>query len=122
MMTLLGHDPHMSYVERAAVLAAQGIALWDVLGVCERKGSLDASIVSDSEIANDFGRFFLEHPQIDRVFFNGRKAEQVFFARVLPTLSDDLARVQYRCLPSTSPAMASFSFEQKLALWRQILE
>jgi len=122
MMTLLGRDPHMSYVERAAVLVAQGIALWDVLGVCERKGSLDASIVSDSEIANDFERFFVEHPRIDRVFFNGRKAEKVFFARVLPTLSDDLASFQYGCLPSTSPTMASLSFEQKLALWRQILE
>jgi TDG/mug DNA glycosylase family protein len=122
MMTLLGQDPELPYAERTAAMVAHGIALWDVLGSCERTGSLDASIVSNSEVANDFTGFFRKHPRIQRVYFNGRKAEQAFRARVLPTLSNDLSRLQFHCLPSTSPAMASLGFRQKLEQWRQILE
>lgn len=122
MMTLLGQRPALSYEQRVALLAEHRIALWDVLKTCQRPGSLDTSIVNGSEVINDFNDFFARHPGIQKIFFNGRKAEQLYRSRVLPVLSDQYVRVPARCLPSTSPAMASLNFEQKLEQWRQVLE
>src|SRR5688500_13438773 len=48
---LLGFDPQASYAERIAGLARQRVALWDVLGSCRRRGSLDEAIERGSERA-----------------------------------------------------------------------
>jgi hypoxanthine-DNA glycosylase len=100
-------------------LIASRIALWDVLQTCVRPGSGDAEIVEDSIVPNNFPAFFAAHPRIGRVYFNGAKAEQVFRLHVLPSLDVDLDFVR---LPSTSPAHASRTYEQKLAAWRAELE
>jgi hypoxanthine-DNA glycosylase len=121
MMTLFGMDPELSYSERTAVLKAHGIALWDVLKTCQRPGSLDTSIINGSEVVNDFKQFFEGHPDIQVIFFNGRKAEQIFHSLVLPALSARFSDFPRVCLPSTSPAMASLDFEQKLERWRPVI-
>ena len=54
------------------------VAVWDVLRLCRRRGSLDSAIEPDSMVANDFGAFFDAHPAIERVFFNGAAAEKNF--------------------------------------------
>jgi hypoxanthine-DNA glycosylase len=121
MGRLLGFDPaNTSYAQRTAYLTAAGVALWDVLQSCERSGSLDSAIRRETQRVNDFSAFFAAHPKMRAVYFNGAHAAQVFARVVLPTLADR-PDLQFVRLPSTSPAHASRSFEDKLAEWRQIL-
>jgi hypoxanthine-DNA glycosylase len=110
----------LSYAQRVRLLRSHGIALWDVLAAAERPGSLDSSIVRASALANDFAKFFRAHPPIRRVFFNGRKAEELYRRFVLPGLGEEFARIEYVGLPSTSPAHAGMSFAEKLECWRRI--
>ena len=116
---ILGFDPAASYALRQAALGAHGIALWDVLATCERRGSLDASIDDSSMVPNDFATYFAQHPRIRRVCFNGAKAESVYRRHVLPNLA--IGRVMdYVRLPSTSPAHAGMAFADKLQAWQAI--
>jgi len=114
MGELTGALPELTYQSRTEILSAAGIALWDVLASCTRPGSLDADI--SSMIPNDFETFFLSHPHISQVYFNGAMAEQSYQRHVLPGLTP--RPLHYLRLPSTSPAHASLSYEQKLSLWR----
>ncbi|MDX1557183.1 MAG: DNA-deoxyinosine glycosylase, partial [Xanthomonadales bacterium] len=90
-----------------------------VIASCRRRGSLDSAIAPDSIVPNDFAVFFAAHPQITSVCFNGAKAEEVFRRRVQPALEN--VQLHFVRLPSTSPANASWSYERKLAAWRDAL-
>ena len=81
---------------------------------------MDADIDTASAVPNDFATFLAHHPRIRLVCFNGQTAEQLFTRTVLPNLKDNELRTVR--LPSTSPAYASMSFEQKLSAWRGIIE
>lgn len=111
---IFGFDATAPYDVRAAALTAHGIAVWDVLRSCRRVGSLDSAVEPDSMVANDFREFFDRHAGIRRVFFNGAAAEKNFnrLVRIAPDL-------QYRRLPSTSPAQ-TMRYADKLAAWRVI--
>jgi TDG/mug DNA glycosylase family protein len=113
-------DGDLPYAGRVRILTSNRIALWDVLAAAERPGSLDSSIVQKSVLANDFVGFFRAHPRIRRVFFNGRKAEEMYRRLVKP--GPEFAHIQYQCLPSTSPAHAGMTFAKKLGKWRSIKE
>lgn len=117
MGELVGALPALPYPQRCQCLTAAGIALWDVLAHCERAGSLDSAIRDHTAEANDFNRFFAAHPRIDRVLFNGAKAESSYRRLVMPTLAT--RELRYLRLPSTSPANASQRREDKLAAWRE---
>lgn len=102
----------LPYEQRLARLQSHRIGLWDVIAVCEREGSLDASIRRAQ--ANDFAVLKHQCPELMRVCFNGKtsgKFEPQFAAAGFETL----------VLPSSSPANAQWSFDQKLAIWRNIL-
>lgn len=118
MGELIGALPGLSYAERVGILRTSGIALWDVLSSCLRTGSLDTDIRPDSAVTNDFNTFFLEHPDITRVFFNGAKAEQYFLKYVHPAIEP--GKLQYWRLPSTSPANAGISYGEKLLAWQSV--
>ncbi|MFC3549728.1 DNA-deoxyinosine glycosylase [Lysobacter cavernae] len=120
MGELVGADPVLSYAQRLNRLGAAGIALWDVLACCERDGSLDTAIRTDTAVANDFAGFFDKYPAIGTVLFNGAKAEQCFQRFVAPQLRG--ATPVLRRLPSTSPANAATSATAKLAAWREALQ
>jgi hypoxanthine-DNA glycosylase len=109
---IFGFDASAPYDERVAGLHASGVAVWDVLRLCRRQGSLDSAIEPDSMVANDFESFFIAHPAIERVFFNGAAAEKNFGRLV--TVDRPLP---YRRLPSTSPAQ-TMRYADKLAAWR----
>jgi len=117
---LAGAYPHLDYAERIRILNTRGIAVWDVLKSCRRAGSLDSDIEKASMITNDFLSFFTEHPHIKHIFFNGATAEQTFRKQVLPTL--DKQSFELNRLPSSSPAHAAVSFQEKLHLWRIIVD
>ena len=116
---LLDFDAASSYPARVEKLQSARIALWDVLKSCKREGSLDAMIERESQVANDFRAFFRAHDGITRVFFNGAKAEACFARHVPGEIRS--GAMSYVRLPSTSPAHASLSFEQKCRAWRTIL-
>lgn len=119
MADLLGFNPDSAYETRLHELKTARIALWDVLQSCTRAGSLDAKIDAGSITVNDFQGFFRKHDKIRLVFFNGAKAESAYRQYVLPTVNT--VQVSYMRLPSTSPAHASLSYEQKLQVWRAAL-
>uniref|UniRef100_UPI00374DC9C5 DNA-deoxyinosine glycosylase n=1 Tax=Flavobacterium sp. TaxID=239 RepID=UPI00374DC9C5 len=64
------------YETRKNILLKNKVAVWDVLSVCVRIGSLDSAI--KQEVPNDFNAFLAAHPEIKYIFFNGQKAAQYF--------------------------------------------
>ncbi len=112
---IFGFDPSTTYDERIAALRESGVAVWDVLRLCRREGSLDSAIEPDSMVANDFASFFDAHSALDRVFFNGAAAEKNFFR-----LAGVDRPLRYRRLPSTSPAQ-TMRYQDKLRAWRDAL-
>jgi TDG/mug DNA glycosylase family protein len=118
MGELFDAGPDLPYARRVRVLKRAGIAVWDVLASCTRGSSLDSDIDEDSIVANDFASFFRAYPRIERVFFNGAKAETSFRRHVLPRLAATTLRLKR--LPSSSPANASWSHARKLRAWRTV--
>jgi len=118
---LTGAVPASPYAARVRALKAQGIALWDVLASCAREGSMDSAIDDATARANDFASFYRSHPRIERVFFNGAKAEACYRRQVLPVLTQGLGPAAYLRLPSTSPANASMSRACKQTVWTRAL-
>ncbi|MBI1731599.1 MAG: DNA-deoxyinosine glycosylase [Gammaproteobacteria bacterium] len=117
---LLNVGKDASYASGVRAMRAAGIALWDVIHACARKGSLDSLILPGSVTINDFTSFFRSHRRIARVFFNGGTAELLFRRHVLHRL--DYPPSQLIRLPSTSPANAVLSLDRKLEAWRQIVQ
>ncbi|MEX2516730.1 MAG: DNA-deoxyinosine glycosylase [Gammaproteobacteria bacterium] len=120
MAELLGFSLTAAYAERTAALQVAGIAVWDVIRACTRVGSLDADIDDASLQANNFVSFFRQHDKIEHVYFNGGKAEATYRRHVSPWL--DNLTMQYTRLPSTSPANAGMTYQQKLAAWQVLLD
>ena len=107
------------YVSRCQQLMNCRLALWDVLKCSVRPGSLDADICLDGAEPNDFAAFFARHTKIERVAFNGKKAEQLFARFVTAgNVPESVGRVG---MPSTSPAYAAMPFSGKLSAWREAL-
>ena len=120
MGELFGADPTMAYDKRVLILKRAGLALWDVMASCVREGSLDADIDEASIVPNDFRAFFDAHPRVKHVFFNGAKAEDCFHRFVRPPVSE--RGLRFTRLPSTSPAHASLSLQQKIKAWRTVAD
>ncbi|WP_228375556.1 MULTISPECIES: DNA-deoxyinosine glycosylase [Methylomonas] len=121
MSELLAIDPTSPYSAKILSLKLAGIALWDVVKSCHRhNSSLDIDIDRNSIVANDFAGFFLSHPNITHLFFNGLTAEKTFEKYVKPDIF--AGKLIYRRLPSTSPAHAAMTFQQKLESWRILMQ
>ena len=101
----------MPYPERTNALRAHGLGVWDVYASCEREGSLDSAIRHPQ--LNDLPGLRERCPRLKAVAHNG--GESFRHARHTRTLGLPVYR-----LPSTSPANASWSFERKLAAWREV--
>ncbi|OBF86625.1 DNA-deoxyinosine glycosylase [Mycobacterium sp. 852002-51163_SCH5372311] len=111
---LFGFDVTAPYQDRLLALRSHGVALWDVLSACRRRGSADSAIDPKSLVVNDFGKLFADHPAMARVYFNGAKAADLF-----GRLADAPERIRCQRLPSTSTAHA-IRFSAKLAAWQVI--
>lgn len=121
MGQLFGIDHRASYRSRVRQLEGLPLILWDTLQACHRPGSLDSNIDADSVRANDFAGLLGEFPAIRAIVFNGAAAEKYFRRLVVPQLPNALG-IELIKMPSTSPAHAGMSFEQKLADWRRLLD
>lgn len=120
MQAVAGIDPAASYEQRLQALKDRGIALWDVLHSCHREGSLDAAIKRGSVKVNDFDTFFRDHPGICIVLFNGATSERYYKLYVPPGIQD--GKITHIRMPSTSPAHAAVSLEQKIKQWSRAVD
>ncbi|KAB0642176.1 DNA-deoxyinosine glycosylase [Burkholderia latens] len=102
----------LAYDARLERVLAHGIGIWDVLDACHREGSLDSAIRNAKP--NDFASLREHAPLLKKVCFNGKTAGR--FAGVIGE-----AGYETLVLPSSSPANAMLSFEQKLEHWRRIV-
>lgn len=103
----------LPYPARLERLIARQIGLWDVFAACERRGSLDSAIRRAQTI--DVGQLQQSCPALKKILFNGKTAgayAPVFAAAGYATL----------VLPSSSPANARLSFEQKRLQWQALMD
>ncbi|WP_096697257.1 DNA-deoxyinosine glycosylase [Polaromonas sp. AER18D-145] len=129
-----------SYQSRSEWLLDRQLGVWDVYAACEREGSLDSRI--RQPVVNDFAQMLQQCPALEVIAHNG--GESFKHARkIAPTLATSCAAqppegaispwggpaakcretaIAFYQLPSTSPANASWTFERKLAAWRDVFE
>ncbi len=103
----------LPYAARLQRLRTRGLGLWDVIAECRREGSLDSAIREARY--NDLASLRRRAPQLVAVAHNGGES-----ARAM-RITTGLGVAVYR-LPSSSPANASWSFERKLAAWREVFQ
>lgn len=119
MASVCGFDPALEYSQRLSALQHAGVGLWDVIGRCQRRGSLNTSIVAGSEVANPLPALLARLPGLRAVAFNGAKAAQSFRRHVQAQLpGDQCAALTWLALPSTSPANAGASQARLLEQWQ----
>ncbi len=113
LAALWGVDlPALPYARRIAQAKQRGLAIWDVYAACRREGSLDSAI-EDAQ-PNDLAGLVARLPRLVAIAHNGGESARAM--RITRALGPPVHR-----LPSTSPANASWSFERKLAAWREVL-
>lgn len=98
--------------EKRSFLLRNHIALWDVIQSCEIDGSSDSSIRQVT--ANDLSPILHACP-IRQIYTNGKKAEALYQRCLQPYTHRNAI-----CLPSTSPANASWSLERLIEAWSVI--
>ncbi|MEJ2815443.1 DNA-deoxyinosine glycosylase [Caulobacter sp. CCG-8] len=98
----------LPYDDRLKALLSHGVGLWDVIAEARRPGSLDAAIRDPA--ANDLVALIETLPALRLVAFNGGTAAKLggrLIGERVPTIA----------LPSSSPAHAARTFEQKAEAW-----
>ncbi len=120
MGELFDAGPDIPYVHRAEKLKRFRIAVWDVLHSSIRPGSMDAAIDLQSATPNDFQMFYDEHPMLEMLCFNGKKAAELYERLVAPQGICTIDKIEFRTLPSTSPAYASMKLEEKIRHWSAV--
>lgn len=118
MAVLFDIDRDAPYENRIEKLKANGIALWDVVHQCRRSGSLDTSIEPDSVVVNDIAGLLQQHTTIAAVFCNGGGAWNLLHRYFLKPSNSQRINVPVFKLPSTSPANARLSLQQKCVEWQ----
>jgi hypoxanthine-DNA glycosylase len=99
---------------KIAFCLSHKIGLWDVIGSCERKNSSDNNL--KGIVPNDFEKLLKIHPNIVAIGFTGKKAYDLFnrYFKNLP--------VKMVLLPSTSPAHASMTREEKTVYYNDFIQ
>ncbi|MFZ5525390.1 MAG: DNA-deoxyinosine glycosylase [Pseudomonadota bacterium] len=101
------------YAERIAEAQRRGLGIWDVYASCLREGSLDSDI-EQAEL-NPLHHLKVWAPGLQAIAHNG--GESARHMKITQALGLPVVK-----LPSTSPANASWSFERKVAAWRDVFE
>jgi TDG/mug DNA glycosylase family protein len=101
-----------TYEEKWNLLLSHDIALWDVIKLYERKGSSDAAFVR--VVPNDIRLFVETHPSLEKVLFNGKKAQE-FYKKLIQYYP---SHISFVALPSTSSAY-TLSYADKLRQYKE---
>lgn len=110
-----GEQAPRDYEHRKSYLLKHKIAVWDMCEACIREGSLDANI--SEEMPNDIQKFVADHPSIKAIAFNGQTAAKIFAKHI-----GNITGIKLLSLPSTSPANAGVSWEEKVRQWKSIIK
>ena len=106
--------PTDTIASKISLLRFAKIALWDSVSSCERRNSADTNLKNTKP--NDIARLLSEYPSIKKLFFTGKTAETLY-KKYFSNLS-----IETKLLPSPSPAYAAMSFDDKLKIWRNLLD
>lgn len=101
-----------SIEEKIEMLLSNRIALWDVIASCDIQGSADSSI--RNVVPNDLSRI-LDTAKIEHIYVNGKTSGK-YYQKYLRSKTGREAV----CLPSTSPANASWTLDKLVEAWRVI--
>ena len=119
MEALCGVPAGLPYAQRLQGVQDAGIGLWDVIGQCQRRGSLDAAIVRGSEVPNAIGARLSSLPRLRLIACNGGAAHTALLRFMGPALAQRPG-LQVLALPSTSPANAAWSLPRLIEAWRDV--
>jgi len=112
--TITNDKSPSTYEEKKKLLIKHKMGVWDVAHQAIRQGSLDSAI--QDEEPNDLNTFISKHKHLKIIGFNGLKSESLYDKYFIRK-----PNIQYIVLPSSSPANASTSFEQKCKAWSQLI-
>ena len=90
------------------------IGLWDVIGSCERENSSDSNL--KGIVPNNFETLLRDYPNIKVLAFTGKKAFNLF-GKYFKNME-----IEKILLPSTSPAHASMTREEKTIAYKAFIE
>lgn len=105
-------DEPKSIEEKRNMILKNNIALWDVIASCDIYGSADSSIKNVTP--NDLSIIY-KTAKINAVFVNGKTALKYYDKYIKNKTQKDAI-----CLPSTSPANASWSYQRLVESWSVI--
>ena len=100
--------------EKKNLILCHGLALWDSIASCEIIGSSDASIRNAK--ANDISLILNSSP-IEKIICNGKKSYELYKKYI----EEQTGRTAI-CLPSTSPANASWTMDKLIDAWSVLLD
>jgi len=113
-----GREPDERYDDRIAFALDSGVALWDVIESCERKGSLDSEI--KRAMPNDIPGVLARYPGVRALVCNGSKS----YAELTKHFGDrpEVRSRELVKMPSTSPIPTRDfrGLEDRLEAWRGI--
>jgi hypoxanthine-DNA glycosylase len=99
--------------EKLSFLKKYKVALWDMVDSCQRENSLDSSLKKIK--INDIEHILKKYPNIKAIYFTGRKAQDLFEKHF------SYLDIKRYYLPSPSPAYRKINFEEKLKLWKRLI-
>jgi len=111
MARLCDCDVPNTIEDKKRLILDNNFALWDVIHSCDVEGSADSSI--KNVVPNDISEI-LQSSRVNRIFVNGRKAESLYKKYIEPNTG-----IKAVCLPSTSPANASWSEDRLAEYWKR---
>lgn len=106
--------PIDSYEQKKEIMLQHHLILWDVIGECEREGSLDSKI--RKEKVNDIEALAASYPELNMIICNGKKSYELYQKHFMELT------VPCIYLPSTSNANRTIKEEDLFEAWRQGLK
>lgn len=110
---VFGEEVPSTVEEKRSMILRNHVALWDVIASCDITGSSDSSI--KNVVPNDVKRV-INSSNVQKIYVNGKKAKSLYDKY----LEEELG-ITAVCLPSTSPANASWSLERLQNEWKRLL-
>ena len=108
------HEQAETKEQKIALCKKHHIALFDSAKSLQRdKGNSSDTNLKNIEV-NDFKKLLQEYPNIEFIAFTGKKAEAIFNKKYKNL------EIEKVTLPSTSPAHASMTFEEKLQKYKAV--
>ena len=114
LAALYEEETPVTITDKKTFLKKHHIALYDVIGECDIRGSSDTSV--RNVIPTDL-EDIIRNSNISRVFCNGKLS-----GRLYKKYHEAKTGIEAMVLPSTSPANASYTMDRLLEEWKEILD